>query len=47
MFKVTYSGTILNFILPTLGCSPLPLKIPGGSILALATFYSSWSIKQY
>ena len=38
IFSVTYSGTILDFRQPIWGCSPLPLKIPGGSTIKFDTF---------
>jgi len=37
-FRITNSGTIRDLSLPACGCSPRPLKIPGGSTKKLATF---------
>lgn len=38
MFRITYSGTILDLKQPACGCSPRPLNIPGGSTTKLETF---------
>lgn len=43
---MTSSGWILFFSMPCLGCSPLPLNRPGGSILKLPMRSLWWSSRQ-